>query len=121
MNIPLTFRWTYAQADTTEYLQRSVELEPMDLFIVIELPLDVDLYYNPEIKQYWEDMKLFEIGMGERPKLETPKHIWLTPKGVAEARRLINLAFVVEHPYKTNNNPTKKTNDGWDDDEVIEE
>ena len=101
--IPIEFQITHMQADSSEFKQRSVELEPIDLFLVVELEPDKDYFYNPEIVKYWEEKKVAEVTGGKLPELVIPKQIKLTPKGVAKIRELINEAFEVRHPYAENN------------------
>ena len=119
MKIPITFKWIHAQADSSEFKQRSVELEPVDLFLVVELEPDKDYFYNPEIVKYWEEKKVAEVTGGKLPELVIPKQIKLTPKGIAKVRELINEAFVDKHPYAKDN--FEENSNTWDDDEVIEE
>ena len=101
--IPIEFKVLYMQADNNQYMQRSVELDPIGLFLVIELEPDKDYFYNPEIVKYWEEKKVAEVINSKLPKLEIPEQIKLTPKGVAKVRELINEAFEVKHPYAENN------------------
>jgi len=112
--IPITFKVVQMQADQTEYLQRSVELEPLDLHIVVELEPKKEYFADPKIIKYWADIKVAEVTGGDLPVLETPSPIILTPAGMAEVRRLVNDAFRDTHPQAEN------TSDNWDDDEVIE-
>ena len=99
--VPITFKVHNMQADGSEYMQRSVELEPMDLHVVIELPLKKK-YFAKEFHSYWEKVKVAEVTGDDLPVLETPSPISLTPAGMAEARRLVNEAFRPSHTYTGN-------------------
>ena len=94
MKIPLSFKWSYLQGDITQFLQRSVELEPLDLFLVVELDADPKYFRHNEIKKYWEEVKVAELTGGKVPKeLLIPSPILLTLEGIKEARRLVNEAL----------------------------
>ena len=94
MKIPLSFKWSYLQGDKTEYQQRSVELTPKDLEVVIWLEADPKYFHHEEIKKYWEDLKVAELTGGKVPKeLLIPSPILLTLEGIKEARRLVNEAL----------------------------
>lgn len=116
MKIPLSFRWSYLQGDRTEYQQRSVELEPMDLFVVVELDATPTYFSHLEIIKYWEKIKVAELTGGNTPK-ETPSPIFLTLEGVKEARRLVNEALRDEYPE----NHQEETSSDWDEDEETED
>ena len=100
--VPITFKVHNMQADGSEYMQRSVELEPMDLHVVIELPLKKKYFTDPRIMKYWEEVKVAEVTGGNLPVFLTPSPIILTPAGLAEARRLVNDAFRPSHSYTGN-------------------
>ena len=101
MKIPLSFKWSYLQGDKTEYQQRSVELTPKDLEVVIWLEADPKYFHHEEIKKYWEDLKVAELTGGKVPKKpETPSPVVLTVEGLKEARRFVNEALAEQHPYK---------------------
>jgi len=95
MKIPLSFKWSYLQGDITQFLQRSVELEPMDLCLVIELDVIPEYFFHSvEINKYWEEKKVAELMGGNKPeKLDVLSPIMLTLGGVKEARRLVNEAL----------------------------
>ena len=94
MKIPLSFKWSYLQGDKTEYQQRSVELEPMDLEVVIWLEAEPKYFHHDEITKYWEALKVAELTNDKAPKEpETPSPIVLTVEGLKEARRLVNEAL----------------------------
>jgi len=109
MKIPLTFRWSYLQGDRAEYMQRSVELEPVDVWVAVELEADPKFFHNQEASDYAQAMRVYEVSGGDRPKFSTPEKIMLTPSGVAEARKLVNEALApLQHPYAQNAHPMSK-------------
>ena len=111
MKIPLTFKLNYMQADKTEYLQRSVELEPLDQHVVIELEVDPKYVANVEYVEWWEAKKVYDItGEGKPKKFDPPSPVLLTPLGVAKVREMINEVFDV-----------RQSEDYNDDDEVSDD
>ena len=114
MKIPLSFRWSYLQGDKTEYQQRSVELEPMDLFVVVELDAKSTYFSHPEIIKYWEERKVAELTGGKIPKEpETPSPIVLTVEGLKEARRLVNEALRPTENIESSNGDKEVEPDEW--------
>lgn len=107
--IPLTFKWTYLQGDREQFMQRSIELEPVELFVAVELEANPKYFNNQEINKYWADVKVAKVTGGRLPKFVNPVKLMLTPEGVAEARRLVNEAF---------EDKTQSDND-WGDDEIL--
>ena len=85
MKIPLTFKWTSLQGDTTQFLQKSIELEPIDLCVVIELEVTPEYFFHSkEIKKYNENKTIAEVTGGDRvKKVDALSPIMLTPAGVA--------------------------------------
>ena len=110
MKIPLTYKFNYLQGDRTEYMQRSIELEPIDQYVIIELEYDPKLFSHPTLDNYWKERTVWEVSGGDKPKQpDTPSPICLTPEGVKEVRKLINEALHKQHPYAENQE------EDWDD------
>ena len=94
MKIPITLKWTYLQGDKTEFQQRSIELEPIDVAIIVELDANPKYFFNKEIHKYWEDKIVADLADGKAPtRITTPSPILLTPEGAAEVRRVVNEAL----------------------------
>ncbi|MHA2276832.1 MAG: hypothetical protein ACXAC2_13750 [Candidatus Kariarchaeaceae archaeon] len=100
--VPITCKVSYIQGDATEYMQRSVELEPQDLQVVIQLPLKKKYFADPRVHDYWASVTVAETTGDKVVPFETPSPIILTVKGLAETRRLVNEAFSNAHPYSKN-------------------
>ena len=113
MKIPIELKWTYLQGDKTEYQQRSVELEPIDVSIVVELDANPKYFYNKEVHKYWEDKIVADLSDGKMPtRISTPSPIMLTPEGAAEVRRIVNSALYKQHPFAE-----QEDTKAWEDEE----
>ena len=114
MKIPIKLSWTYLQGDKTEYQQRSVELEPIDVSIVVELDANPKYFANKEVHKYWEDKIVADLADGKAPtRITTPSPSLLTPEGAAEVRRIVNEALYEQHPFAEQEEDTK----AWEDEE----
>jgi hypothetical protein len=88
--------------DPREYNQQRQLFKPSACAIVVELEITKENFYLP--KKYFEKLKLWELGQGDKPETE---HLNFTPLGW---KRVIDL---LEEPYKEENVP-------WDEDEEFE-
>ena len=114
MKIPIMLQWTYLQGDKTEFQQRSIELKPIDVAIVVELEENPKYFFNKEIRKYWADKIVADLSDGKMPsRIPTPLPILLTPEGVAEVRRIVNEALYEQHPFAEQEEDTK----AWEDEE----
>lgn len=105
MKIPITLKLTNLQADLSEYLQRSLEFEPVDVSMVVEMDAKASWFHNEEIQKYWKEKTIAETTGGDVVKKpDTPSPVLLTLEGVKELRRIITETFKTElsHPYSKN-------------------
>ena len=119
MKIPITLQWTYLQGDKTEFQQRSIELKPIDVAIVVELEENPKYFFNKEIRKYWADKIVADLSDGKMPsRIPTPLPILLTPEGAAEVRRVVNETLKDTHSH-TENNQDDDYDHSWDENDVI--
>jgi len=80
--VQLRFKWTTCTADPRQYNQQRQIFEPVDLDVVVDLPLEEEYFYN------FEGIKA-GLDLNANP-LPDPV---LTPRGMVEAISLLETSF----------------------------